>query len=100
VSAHTPGPWRTYLQGDSTRYVVRPDTAEVNSREVAYVPANWNAVYDAPLIAAAPDLLEALKETASALQAACFIITDDVARKMALEMVADARAAIAKAEGA
>lgn len=54
---------------------------------------------DAHLIAAAPDLLAALRKTAETLRFACLAITDHDALGYALEQVTAANAAIARAEG-
>jgi hypothetical protein len=43
--------------------------------------------------------VEALQQTASTLQIACIAITDDVARGMALDVVKQARAVLARAKG-
>jgi hypothetical protein len=93
--AHTPGPW--YVCGNlgasiGARVNGKPMDIAWTSRRVG-----GNATADAALIAAAPDLLASLRETTSALHAACMVITDGPARAIALSMVKDARTVIAKA---
>jgi hypothetical protein len=87
MSEHTPGPWR-YMQGTHSVY-----TVDGKAIALAYGPrgiaCGWRDA-NARLIAAAPDLLEALKRL-------CSHGTRDHA-----QIAADwdfARAAIAKAEG-
>lgn len=90
MSGHTPGPWTVGISADNGIHCV--DCEDVEICEV------WGAVRDkveteesaanARLIAAAPELLEALETAAEALEAAEFF-----------EKAAMARAAIAKAKG-
>ncbi|SAK88062.1 hypothetical protein AWB76_06274 [Caballeronia temeraria] len=85
---HTPGPW-TVERGDwSEEGNVRFEIEGIKVFKAA----------DARLISAAPDLLESLRTTATFLQSATLIM-DKGSRQMALETVAEARAAIAKATG-
>jgi hypothetical protein len=89
MSKHTPGPWDIYFNSRDD-FVVRkmfPDGQE--SHEIARCRSG---AYNALLIAAAPDLLEAL----NAMLDTCYDLErdDDV-----INAVAKARAAIAKAKG-
>ncbi len=62
----------------------------------------WNDAEDdanARLVAAAPDLLEALQNAHALLQATLFIINDNEARGIAKQQLDANRAAIAKATG-
>lgn len=97
---HTPGPWtilseKTGSVGSDAPYKM---TASVYGDHEECEP-DGRMLANARLIAAAPELLESLRNTASMLQSACLVITDKEARQMALETVAEARAAIAKATG-
>lgn len=55
---HTKGPWRAIIPGMSYPAIVR-DKAHF---EIAYIPETRDAEANANLIAAAPELLEMLKE--------------------------------------
>jgi hypothetical protein len=93
VSAHTPGPWSVchnswetssvYTKGFCIAECPIAQEAEEDNQ------AHWEAIKEANarLIAAAPELLEALIETLDALE--CWTSTD--------VRIAQARAAIAKA---
>jgi len=87
MSKHTPGPWHYGLKSEKTWNVgvYAPDGSEVAHIAVRSAFVSHRRDADARLIAAAPDLLESLKD-------AYPHITDDVLR-------ARAGAAIAKAEG-
>lgn len=88
-SKHRPGPWNVHPTIDSVVMAGNAHIADLNARSV-HTAAN------ARLIAASPDLLEALKELEdNATQAAAFI--PHILLTTAIEK---ARAAIAKAEGA
>lgn len=85
-SNHTPGPWTT---GHGNTYVIRQD--KLNGRRVAELMSRDAAAYDeafanAKLIAAAPELLEALR---------CVLRVAD----RATDEFDAARSAIAKAVG-
>lgn len=90
-SKHTPGPWALFNDGESREWIVMPVMRE---GDIARVESG-NTEADARLIAAAPDLLAALKQTTD------FLDPDKdpphVGNRSMLEI---ARAAIAKAEGA
>ncbi len=63
-TAHTPGPWLRNQYGHV--YAMVPDAvfgmAAMGSREVCNMQENPNITADARLIAAAPEMLEALRE--------------------------------------
>jgi len=96
TSKHTPGPWtvkgKQSIRGPNSEYIDK---------------TNWsNGEADARLIAAAPDLLEALRSTladlerlATAEARANMAPTGQPRRTVALDKWNAARAAIAKAEG-
>lgn len=97
-AAHTPGPWPIERTGDGKRIIVGPgliegphgyDIAEVYSDDCDPEEATANA----RLIAAAPELLEALEKLAA--------FADEVTGKVEPPLPALARAweAIAKARG-
>lgn len=94
MSAHTPSPW-TFVQsgtGDFPIWNVR-----IGTRGLITLPATAGMETmdaDARLIAAAPDLLEALK-----LMRARFLDTDGTHSMWEQEATDAADAAIAKAEG-
>ncbi len=92
---HTPGPWRI-SDARSTKVVLIDDAKGQAVGELVWADVRNPA--DARLIAAAPDLLEALEKTESAL-ARCIgpHKSEEGDRHPAL---AQARAAIAKAGGA
>ncbi|MGZ2829964.1 hypothetical protein [Pseudomonas aeruginosa] len=88
MSKHTPGPW--YRDG-TTVYALNPQNFNRFSAQIhgAHTPqSELEAV--ARLVAAAPELLEALRACVSR-------ITDEVADAEFLDEVEQARAAIAKA---
>jgi hypothetical protein len=108
-SSHTPGPWHwdsDPVKGDPTgRIRYRVCTTGKTITQVYYSSfegGHTNAVADAKLIAAAPDLLEALKKAASELEQ----YVDFQQKSDYLEYAADTQkkldainAIIAKAEG-
>lgn len=84
MSAHTPGPWRTYFNG----WGICDDSGHIASAE---------SKEDARLIAAAPDLLTALKRM---LQEFDFMVEANVIPDVRDDIIfSAARAAISKAEG-
>ena len=87
MNKHTPGPWNR-IKGDRNVYsasgTVCKTPAIIGGGSAA---ANWEA--NASLIAAAPDLLEALSEIIN--DGGKFVMTNETHRK--------ARAAIARARG-
>lgn len=99
-SKHTPGPWR--VEGPSPEG--RNPNAGLWDVEGVTNVANACTLHDARLIAAAPELLEALKAAQSAL--AMMIQPDAIknstvldAFALATQAEAKARAIISKAEG-
>lgn len=87
-SKHTPGPWRT-VTDDINHWV------EVNNRIIMVTGPNGQA--NARLIAAAPDLLEALRYAAEVLQP--HLQYDDEGDSAEREAFDQAMEAIKKAEG-
>lgn len=85
MSKHTPGPWTA----DGTRVYIGDNPKDVGS------------VANARLIAAAPDLLEALKGVVATNCAQRALAYPDTFADLSFAIAVDAaRAAIAKAEGA
>lgn len=92
-SKHTPGPWFYSQESiDHDWYIVTINGGLI----VANVNSHWRQVANARLVAAAPDLLEALKAVVSAWEVTGPI---EAAERMDAAIHA-ARAAIAKAEAA
>jgi hypothetical protein len=96
MSKHTPGPWVAKPDPNACQpddWCVGLSGSEANIDKVAVCSKQ-----DAHLIAAAPDLLEALKKVNDA---ACYASEEDTeTREAALLMIGQlARAAIARAEG-
>lgn len=93
---HTPGPWRVHHDEDDEECWVELDDNEPGHAIVAVVEEQDESVANAHLIAAAPDLLEALK-------AAKQFLSIDISRGPAsngwVNTVDMVNAAIAKAEG-
>lgn len=98
-TAHTPGPWKPVYNDDGTEYnlaivkddEVMPEIAIIRTEFVSHDQAEA----DAALIAAAPDLLEALREVVHAWE-------DDSATDLEIRMEAMMEcvyAAIARARG-
>ncbi len=92
MSKHTPGPWYAVgywvEHGDSVADICTCDPAAIEQEHLGRTSAEIEA--NARLIAAAPDLLEALKSMPQSMAAT----DDDLMR-----WVEKARAAIAKATG-
>ena len=93
MSGHTPGPWISLGQGDIvTKSVPTCDAEGYTDIAAVYVIANDSGAANARLIAAAPELLEALE--------AVLRWIDDYCETTGFEAVeAQADAAIAKATG-
>lgn len=95
---HTPGPWMIFDDGDIGSASVRtPDTTVVRSGTVKGQTIG-EAMSNARLIAAAPELLAALRAI-SAMDAITTVGSDSQVRDYLYAAVNAARAAIAKAEG-
>lgn len=101
IPTHTPGPWKVYEQGkdhDSIEHLIAIQTAERYPQTIADLrlgrigdlPAEANAA----LIAAAPELLAALKEVRAYIDPGATYPTPSKRR-----LIANLDAAIAKAEG-
>lgn len=101
---HTKGPWK--IGGSCNRHIVAPGGMEIASCRPYYIrrPAYDEAVANARLIAAAPELLEALEATLKITCGACagdggkfnYITPDGFD---ACLLARQAKAAIAKAKG-
>jgi hypothetical protein len=99
---HTPGPWLLVEECGERKIVAPPKDQRLSTRQTLMCDMNYypwcpEEVADWRLIAAAPDLLEALKELA-ALDFGALVTTDDDERRIDL-VARRARAAIAKATG-
>ena len=88
TTKHTPGPWKVYEDSHSDAYEVMPDQCDVGDTIAVY---GRTRKANARLIAAAPDLLRALKVLT--LEAGAGLIGDADPKALA-----QAREAIAKAE--
>ena len=98
MSEHTPGPWRansSWIEGP--KMALRVACVDWPRRGCAPCTKN-EAEANARLIAAAPDLLKAMKRLDRLYKGICMMVPDD---EMAAcqEVWAEADAAIAKAEG-
>lgn len=103
MSKHTPGPWRL-TDGNSDTYECRQiKSADGRSLmgDEQYYPWTPSDIEDWRLIAAAPELLEALKKAEAHLHALMAHIDTKPLRfqEYCWEKVLEARKAIAKAEG-
>lgn len=98
---NTPGPWEVNPLGaeSESNLIFASKIGNGKRRLIASVTTGADAPANRRLIAAAPNLLEALRNTASMLRSACLVITDKEARQIALETLTEANAAIAKATG-
>lgn len=94
---HSSGPWEWRAEGESNHFSVLKAHDGIAGGPA--IIARLRCEANARLIAAAPDLLEALRVVTAALQSCRIGMADSVARKLAGEMVEQARAAIAKATG-
>ena len=93
MAKHTPGPWQTVVEGhrlsvwaEGYGFIHTHESPQVNVKALEIADAN------ARLIAAAPELLEALKVIMTEFQ---FAERDEVTQKV----YAQAELAVAKAEG-
>jgi len=93
---HTPAPWFAEPQG-KRNWIVKSDDYGTIVHRNCYPDENVDRSVeaDARLIATAPDLLAALKETLEAIE----IVTPDAPEPLPDSVIAKARAAVAKAEG-
>jgi hypothetical protein len=92
---HTPGPWR--IDG-KTRFGDYTIAAGESVRTCEFI-AKTQSEANARLIAAAPELLSALKGAASAISRALPFLPADTEAHFSGEWLAEIREAIAKAEG-
>lgn len=96
ATKHTPGPWRYGLAQNYQGFFVAPGNATLTLAAVHNYPAHTEA--NAKLIAAAPDLLEALKKISNWLACSQIASPEDMAQSFGdMEDLADS--AIAKATG-
>ena len=98
MSKHTPGPWRAYQRADYTTpgwVILWPDTSKPGIHHRRLDSNGGFIEADARLIAAAPDLLKALKAIVKSLAD-----QDDEGLIEHAQQMIDARAAIDKAEAA
>ncbi len=105
---HTPGPWEVFIDDSGGKWTGWPlsiDATSITDKTVVRTggqfPYKWDAktsqteaIANARLIAAAPDLLEALMDAVDAWETHC-----ESGDMMQGDWVCDARAAIAKARG-
>ena len=92
TTTHTPGPWKVEpLNAD--RVVIRKPDGGVAANCPAHFPA------DAALIAAAPELLEALYAALPLVEDAAVFLKDDFKPGYLAGIVRAMKSAIAKAEG-
>jgi hypothetical protein len=101
--AHTPGPWVIYPETNGTEICAVDMTPGLPIRQLVATAQGTNWIANARLIAAAPELLGALKVALGALKTASRQLTED--HKAVLKgawggsAIEAAEAAIAKAEG-
>lgn len=101
MSKHTPGPWRYSVSDYDGEFVITGSNEGGGSvLPILGRTHNWprNAEANARLIAAAPDLLAALKRYVAATDHACLVEGDNPHAEFA-EPLRSALAIIAKAEG-
>ena len=89
MSKHTPGPWVAVARTNAHIEIEAPGQPSYSAKKVATVSLT-NHEANARLIAAAPELLEALKE---------LMVAADRVSAEPVTWLGKARAAIAKAEG-
>jgi len=100
MSTHTPGPWQLHKSDDTL--VIGSDCREVAEACGDYTEeAEWPRMEaNARLIAAAPDLLSALKDARESIEALANMVSDATQfRQDVSDDLARINAAIAKAEG-
>jgi hypothetical protein len=110
MGKHTPGPWSVFRRDGYSTYIHAINEGdEINTFQVAscycatsrkYFPTRDEAEANARLIAAAPELLEALKDAADAIEHWGAYVPEYFQSKHDLEADIDrARDTIAKVEG-
>jgi len=104
--AHTPGPWKVARKRGPLHGIGATDPLAIKDSTGEYVATLGggsvhfaNADANAHLIAAAPDLLAALKECVPWLESMPLPADDQHLRDMAAKTLNDVQAAIEKAEG-
>lgn len=88
MNKHSPGPWSFEVEENGDKFKLSDVNNEVVVGGCGCCDSPWCNLADARLIAAAPDLLEALK-----------VVLDDLMYKHHARVIDVAHAAIAKAEG-
>lgn len=91
---HTPGPWRIHW-GHDTAYPLGISTADRNVVNAFGRPAQDESIANARLIAAAPELLEALEDAINRIKSSLKLLNCD--DEFIDREIAKARAAITKA---
>jgi hypothetical protein len=103
AAAHTPGPWKADFDSPDSAGIIAPDqNANEDPRVVAaHGIEGPNFQANAALIAAAPELLEALKDAEDSLEdaQACWTAKDGTPNTVLAWRRKAVTAAIAKAEG-
>ena len=94
MSKHTSGPWAIYVNAPSDIVIRKMSKDGYELCSIARVSSGYA---NARLIAAAPELLEALKEAHNALE--LFASDESPSGQIAVAAVMQASAAIAKATG-
>lgn len=112
--AHTPGPWYDHMilsvacendgeYGDATCITTTPEdeyaSTGVSGDWVAFVPHDRNHAANAALIAAAPELLDALRDAADAIDLAQAQVDSENDRYTLCKRLVAVKRVIAKAEG-
>lgn len=100
---HTPGPWRAYVHGkpehDNEQWLVVAVNRGVNDGDSLICEVNTLDRSDARLIAAAPDLLEALKKLVAEANRLGPQLPYNTPTRAIAHAIEDARAAITLATG-
>jgi hypothetical protein len=102
MSKHTPGPWKALpSETDDAGFIAQPIVSDATKGTVANVYGGTilaEPYANARLIAAAPELLQCLREIKVCFQVALLSFSPEIAKE-GMELVREAEAAIAKAEG-
>lgn len=103
MSKHTPGPWTCCINKSRTAYLIKDENGRIiatpswHSCDDTHYPLQAQSEANSKLMAAAPELLEALKRIGD--PEFRYASDDDEDTQLSMR-IADARAAIAKATGA